>query len=284
MYSYLWQPIEDLPKNWADLRSEQLQVLINAWKQRVQQLQGASVLEDFKNSLRQEWLSEVDMLEYLYSNDRGTTQIILEEGIELSIPTASSEARLAELSVPSNIQGLFSFVTLQRNLSAFYIRELHQVLTRNQISTFAQNSLSEIIEVPLEHGKWKTFINNPKRPDGTIHEYCPPEQVESEIGRLIEMHNQHLEIGVSPEIEAAWLHHRFTQIHPFQDGNGRVARTLASLIFIRQGLFPVVITRNERQEYINASEVADTGNLTSLVNILSRLQEKILIKGLSLRA
>ncbi|MEB3218070.1 MAG: Fic family protein [Nostocales cyanobacterium 94392] len=284
MYSYLWQPIEDLPKNWAELRSEQLQVLINAWKNRVQQLQGASVLEDFKNSLRQEWLSEVDMLEYLYSNDRGTTQIILEEGIELSIPTASSEARLAELSVPSNIQGLFSFVTQQRNLSAFYIRELHQVLTRNQKSTFAQNSLSEIIEVPLEHGKWKTFVNNPKRPDGTIHEYCPPEQVESEIGRLIAMHNQHLEIGVSPEIEAAWLHHRFTQIHPFQDGNGRVARTLASLIFIRQGLFPVVITRNERQEYINASEVADTGNLTSLVNLFSRLQEKILIKGLSLRA
>ncbi|MEM6752017.1 MAG: hypothetical protein AAF630_03355 [Cyanobacteria bacterium P01_C01_bin.38] len=52
MYSYLWQPIEDLPKNWSDLRSEQLQVLINAWKQRVQQLQGTSVLEDFKNSLR----------------------------------------------------------------------------------------------------------------------------------------------------------------------------------------------------------------------------------------
>ncbi|MEO0686031.1 MAG: hypothetical protein AAFY76_13575, partial [Cyanobacteria bacterium J06649_11] len=92
MYSYLWQPIEDLPKNWADLRSEQLQVLINAWKQRVQQLQGTSILEDFKNSLRQEWLSKVDMLEYLYSNDRGTTQIILSEGIELSIPTASSEA------------------------------------------------------------------------------------------------------------------------------------------------------------------------------------------------
>ena len=33
------------------------------------------------------------------------------------------------------------------------------------------------------------------------------------------------------EIEATWLHHRFTQIHPFQDGNGRVARALASLVF-----------------------------------------------------
>lgn len=111
MYSYLWQPIEDLPKNWADLSSSQLQVLINAWINRVQQLQGSGVLEDFKNNLRREWLSEVDLLEYLYSNDRGITQIILEEGIELSIPTASSEARLAELSVPSNIEGLFSFVT-----------------------------------------------------------------------------------------------------------------------------------------------------------------------------
>jgi hypothetical protein len=284
MYSYLWQPIKDLPKNWADMCSDQLQVLINAWKNRVQQLQGSSVLEEFKKNLRQEWLSEVDLLEYLYSNDRGTTQIILEEGIELSIPTASSEARLAELSVPTNIQGLFSFVTQERNLSAYYIRELHQVLTRNQKSTLAQNSFGEIVEVHLIHGQWKTLANNPKRPDGTIHEYCPPEQVESEIGRLIEMHNQHLEMGVTPEIEAAWLHHRFTQIHPFPDGNGRVARTLASLIFIRQGLFPIVITQKDRQEYIDASEAADTGDLTRLVNLFSRLQEKILIKGLGLRA
>ena len=82
MSSYLWQPIEDLPENWTNLRSEQLRILINAWKNRVQQLQGSTVLEIFKNGLRPEWLSEVDMLEYLYSNDRGTTQIILEKGIE----------------------------------------------------------------------------------------------------------------------------------------------------------------------------------------------------------
>jgi len=284
MYSYLWQPIEDLPKNWTDLRSSQLEVLINAWANRVEQLQGLGVLENFKNNLRREWLSEVDMLEYLYSNDRGTTQIILEEGIELSIPTANSEARLAELSVPSNIEGLFSFVTKNRNLSAFYIKELHQVLTRNQATTLAQDSLGNLREIHLVHGQWKLQSNNPKRPDGTIHEYCPPEQVASEMDRLLEIHNQHQEMDVPPEIEAAWLHHRFTQIHPFQDGNGRVARTLASLIFIRQGLFPIVITRNDRQEYIDASESADTGDLTRLVNLFSRLQEKILIKGLGLRA
>jgi Fic family protein len=283
MSSYLWQPIEDLPENWTNLRSEQLQVLINAWKICVQRLQGSTVLEDFKDSLRQEWLSEVDMLEYLYSNDRGTTQIILEKGIELSLPTISSEAKLAELSVPKNIEGLFTFVTKESNLSVFYIKELHQVLTRNQANTSAQDSFGNIVEIPLLHGQWKLQSNNPMRPDGIVHQYCPPEQVVSEMERLVEMHNQHLEIGVPPEVEAAWLHHRFTQTHPFQDGNGRVARTLASLIFIRQGLFPIVITRSDRQEYINASEAADTGNLTALVKLFSRLQEKILIKGLGLR-
>ena len=69
------------------------------------------------------------------------------------------------------------------------------------------------------------------------------------------MHSRYQEMSVPPEIQAAWLHHRFTQIHPFQDGNGRVARTLASLIFIRQGLFPVVITQNDRQEYILQSTI-----------------------------
>ncbi|MBD2771035.1 hypothetical protein [Iningainema tapete] len=135
MTSYVWQPIEDLPYNWTDLRSPQLAILINAWKNRVQQLQGSGVLENFKGSLREEWLSEVDMLEYLYSTDRGTTQIFIEQGIEFSLPTASSKARLAELSVPANIEGLFSFVTNKSNLSAFYIRQLHQILTRNQVTT-----------------------------------------------------------------------------------------------------------------------------------------------------
>lgn len=282
MSSYSWQPIEDLEENWADLRYQQLEILVNAWKQRVQQLQGLSVLESFKDSLRQEWLSKVDMLEYLYSTDRGTTQTILEESIELSITTAMAPAKLAEISVPQHIQGLFSFVTQNRNLSVFYIKELHQVLTRNQLATQAQDSFGNLLQIPLVHGQWKSRSNNPRRPDGTIHEYCPPEQVASEMENLVEMHSRHQVISVPPEIQAAWLHHRFTQIHPFQDGNGRVARTLASLIFIRQGLFPVVITQNDRQEYILASEAADTGNLRRLISLFSRLQEKILIKGLGL--
>lgn len=64
----------------------------------------------------------------------------------------------------------------------------------------------------------------------------------------------------SPEVRSAWLHHRFTQIHPFQDGNGRVARALASLVFLREGLFPLVVRESDRVEYIGALETADAGD------------------------
>ena len=87
---------------------------------------------------------------------------------------------------------------------------------------------------------------------------------------------------VPPEIEAAWLHHRFTQIHPFQDGNGRVARCLASLVFIQAGWFPLVLTRDDRAVYIGASEKADAGDLSDMINLFSKSQKQAFIRSLGL--
>jgi len=114
------------------------------------------------------------------------------------------------------------------------------------------------------------------------HEYCPPEHVAAEMDRLIAMHESHRTKDVVPEIEAAWLHHRFAQIHPFQDGNGRVARAVASLIFLRTNWFPLVINRDVRADYISALETADGGNLTPLVELFSKNQKNFFIRALSL--
>jgi Fic family protein len=95
------------------------------------------------------------------------------------------------------------------------------------------DQLGRAFEKQLEKGQYKTEPNSPTRPDSLVHEYCPPEQVASEMDRLVAMHSEHDERGVPVEVEAAWFHHRFTQIHPFADGNGRVARAIASLVFIK---------------------------------------------------
>jgi len=93
------------------------------------------------------------------------------------------------------------------------------------------------------------------------------------MDRLIAMHKEHQQKDIPPEIEAAWLHHRFAQIHPFQDGNGRVVRALASLVFLRAGWFPLVVNRDERVEYIESLEKADQGDFASLVNLFAMIQK-----------
>jgi len=94
------------------------------------------------------------------------------------------------------------------------------------------------------------------------------------MDRLLAMHLEHAARGVPPEVEGAWLHHRFVQIHPFQDGNGRVARALATLVMIRAGWFPQVVTDAGRAEYIGALEVADEGDLQPLVRLFSGIQRR----------
>ena len=67
--------------------------------------------------------------------------------------------------------------------------------------------------------------------------------------------------------KAAWIHHAFTQIHPFSDGSGRVARAIASLVFIRGGSFPLVVYRDDRADYIGALEIAGAGNLRDMIGL-----------------
>lgn len=68
----------------------------------------------------------------------------------------------------------------------------------------------------------------------------------------------------------AYLHHRFEQIHPFLDGNGRTGRLLLNLMLIRLGFAPIVIEKRQRDRYFDSLQTADAGNLASLSELLTR--------------
>ena len=55
---------------------------------------------------------------------------------------------------------------------------------------------------------------------------------------------------------AAILHKKFVFIHPFKDGNGRVARLLMNIALIQDGFLPVIIPPILRNEYISLLEKA----------------------------
>jgi|SRR5262245_1236961 len=288
MKDYRWRPIEDLPENWPELAAPELPPLSDAWRKYSKKLRDSDSLKHFNDKLRREWAIETGIIENLYSIDRGVTQTLIEKGIEASLIPYGSTDKPVERILPmlkdqeEVVEGLFDFVAQRREFSTSYIKLLHQAFTRHQETTTAVDGLGRFVDVALLRGEWKRLTNNPTRNDGSVHEYCPPEHVASEMDHLIAMHKEHQQKGVPPEIEAAWLHHRFAQIHPFQDGNGRVVRALASLVFLRAGWFPLVVNRDERVEYIESLEKADQGDLSALVNLFARIQRKAFNQALSL--
>lgn len=280
-----WKPIQDLPQDWNALTDGELAPLLQFWNDQRADLEKSGALGQFSERLAREWSIETGQIEGVYNIDRGVTQTLIERGINADlIPSAPGEKPpelVAEIIRDhfDVLEGLFQFVKGDRPLSKSYIHELHAAMLRHQESTVAMDQFGTLFTVQLIKGKYKERPNNPKRADGTIHEYCPPEHVDSEMERLLALHGHHAKMGVPIEVEAAWMHHRFTQIHPYQDGNGRVARALASLGFIRQGWFPVVVTRDDRVRYIDALEVADEGNLRSLLSFFNDVQKRSLFQA-----
>lgn len=60
-----------------------------------------------------------------------------------------------------------------------------------------------------------------------------------------------------PPLSAAVAHAWFTHVHPFLDGNGRVARLLANLVLIRNGWPPLVVRHTDREDYLDSLEEGD---------------------------
>ncbi|MBU1935894.1 Fic family protein [bacterium] len=278
MTDFKWSFITDLPENWRDFASIEMQILRDVWVNHIDELKKRDSLEDFHEKLAREWAIETGIIERIYDIKEGTTQLLIEKGLEASYIAHGSADKPAEEIIEilkdhkEVLEGLFDFVKGRRKLTISYIKEIHQQLTRHQKTVQAQDQFGKRVQVPLLRGEWKKLPNNPLRENGSTHEYCPTEHVQTEMENLVRMHKEHELQEIPPEIEAAWLHHRFTQIHPFQDGNGRVVRALASLVFIRENCFPLVIHRDKRQDYIEYLEKADRGDLRYLIKLFSAIQ------------
>lgn len=276
----IWEPetgITDIELPWQELVASEVGSIKTIWAEQQERLKGTSQLADFSQRLSREWAIETGVIENLYQIERGVTQTLIERGFHAELLThgATDKPKSYVISLLKDqqdaLEGVFDFIAQRRELSTSYIKELHSALVRSQHTTEAQDSNGKLIEVELDKGDWKKRANFPMR-DGVVYHYCPPEQVASEMDRLVAMHLDHVKDGVAPEVEAAWLHHRFSQIHPFQDGNGRVARAIASFVLLRAGLFPLVVTRDDKGKYLDALEAADKGDLKPLVALFAALQ------------
>lgn len=90
---------------------------------------------------------------------------------------------------------------------------------------------------------------------GSHYPTAKPEEIPEKMAALLNWAAS--ERGSMHPVEfAAQLHKRFVFIHPFKDGNGRVARLLMNLALIQRGYIPAVIPPVLRAEYISLLEKA----------------------------
>lgn len=269
--------IMDLEADPAALSASEIPGIKAVWTEQRTRLKGTRQLSDFTERLSREWAIETGVIENLYEIERGVTQTLIERGFQAELLSHGSTNRPREYVLQllrdqkEALDGVFDFVSSKRTLSTSYIKELHAALLRSQDTTEGVDSQGRVVEIPLIKGDWKTQANYPVR-DGITYAYCSPEHVAAEMDRLVAIHAEHIKKNVPSEVQAAWLHHRFTQIHPFQDGNGRVARAIASLVLVKDGLFPLVVTRDDKPAYLDVLEAADNGKLKPLVDMIAKLQ------------
>ena len=117
--------------------------------------------------------------------------------------------------------------------------------------------LEVVMDIYQPVGKWKVENNyaNSITSNGqsVIIEYSASHEIDALMDQFIQSLNNINSESVTlknAHVIFAKLHLAFVHIHPFADGNGRLARLIANLPLLKAGLPPLLIDKNKRREYI----------------------------------
>ena len=181
------------------------------------------------------------------------------------------------------VKAIEAAVRDDQELNGVFIRNLHRVLLKEPYETEAMTPDGKRVRRRISLGDYKSTPNNVVTSTGEIYYFTPPEQVKPAMSDLLAWYRTKEHEGEHPIIIAATFHYRFVRIHPFDDGNGRMARLLMNVILIKHGYTVAIIRQENRSEYLDKLEQADkTEDLTDFINYVANCCEYAL--NLHLRA
>ncbi|MBM7856178.1 Fic family protein [Desulfohalotomaculum tongense] len=225
-----------------------------------------------------EVIDEKFKIDWTYNSNaiEGNTLTLQETAFFLQHGLTSKGKTLKEYLEAQNhaeaIDWLKEIIKQDRPITEGVIKELHALLLKG-IDFIWVGPRENRAKKSITPGKYKTQPNHVVTLDGKIHKYCEPLKVPEEMERFVEFINKS---DLHPVELAARAHHKFVAIHPFDDGNGRVARLLMNLILMRNGYLPVVIKNELREEYYRALMKADEGDEADFINLIAREEENSL--------
>ncbi len=137
----------------------------------------------------------------------------------------------------------------EEHVSLKLIKELHKIVFKNS-KPFAGKFREKGAEVVVAD----VYGN-------VVHRGTPSPHVERQLKELITWYNRNKK-KYSPLVLAAIIHNQFENIHPFQDGNGRVGRLLLNNVLLKHNLPPLNIEMRNRSQYYAALKAYENDHNT----------------------
>lgn len=210
-------------------------------------------------------------IEDLYTTDRGFT---------VSVASATNAVALVNNERGEDIAAIYLaqqkvYETFLHNLveydhiSEVTIRTLHAELLSEQKTYRALMPDGTFTQKELPRGSYKTNPNHVQLGNGSYHSYCPVHEVSSEMQLLIDVMNSETFKKSACHLQISYVHYAITVIHPFQDGNGRVARALASVFCMKCFTIPFLVFNDQKPEYLTSLQQADTGSFAGFIDFVT---------------
>lgn len=171
------------------------------------------------------------------------------------------------------------------------LRELYEVTNNQKAYSLIKNRLEEgaaldeelikdihqvVMENILEGGLYRSYNVRITGAD-----FTPPDWTEVRNNMKWFMSDFEAKKSDLNSIElAAFVHAEFVRIHPFQDGNGRIARLLLNFMLMKAGYQPVIIEAKDRPVYYESlNDFAVTGDLKNFYSFILD-KEKLILEDL----
>jgi Fic family protein len=175
------------------------------------------------------------------------TKLVLEEGITIGGKPLKDHIEARNDAEAFDL--IIELVNSNNKISQEIIQKIHEFVTK------------AILRNP---GKYRT-----ENVTITGSKIRPPSYLK--LIKLMDEYIQNIEkLKLHTIKKAAFIHHELVRIHPFIDGNGRVARLITNFYLMNKGYPPIIIQKEDRKNYYKSLNKADLGDLSDFAMFIAR--------------
>ncbi|MCP4679578.1 MAG: Fic family protein [Deltaproteobacteria bacterium] len=246
------------------------------WNDRIEEINVLKTQSDAKykkalHTVQRAAAVDTGAIEGLYDTDRGFTITVATMAAtwESKADQKGAEFRDNFEAQLKTYETLLDIATTERELTEHLIREIHQTICEGQehywVNVEVLNGTRREKRI-LVKGEYKNLPNHVVKIDGALHAHAPVLDTPGEMQRLVNEASTDKFRAAPPELQISYIHYAFVVIHPFADGNGRVARALASIFSYRHFHIPYFLGIERRDDYFRALERADNGEVSAFIH------------------